>query len=532
MSPTISQRIPDVDHPESSYGAISQGQTDGLLGNHDDGTFVLNQRRKAITRGAIWTMVIVTLAVGFIIAVVATKDLTRSSSSSVTTDSTDDYEAVLTDDESSTDFAKDIDHSVWRIYKHTTSIKATKVIEVAEFVNKYITSVSEVECLGCDSFKVVGEIGAPRDNGMTATQLHFVDSNVFHDTVEDNIGDWTDYITNEVGYDHVSPFHFNKYQMFVPDLTYVYKASESTTRILRKSKAAGSDEHNIAHVQLPVPHSGLIVDIVGPLSSITDTYGEDEVKEFDEFSDDECKDLQALSESLDYYTGIYDTGVFKYQDDWDNDNQYIPMGIKIINPMEDVKAVKGTLDLIKDVTGYEYQRSTSGKCEYYSMDFSSEDIHGIEVQYWYNKGLKADERTIGKWESEIMSLHNEVLNTSKATWNRYLDTHVGVMIENTKLCDKDTTFVAEMVDMFEAKDDFRYAMRDSGGVHFYTAPYGVRTWEFNTESCSEDITDICGCVADNSAVLYESIYSTTCEGIGDTIEDDAITTMIWPKAKE
>jgi hypothetical protein len=375
--------------------------------------------------------------------------------------------------------------------------------DVYEFVNKHVTYARVPQCLGCTSNKVVGELGG--------FEFHFVDSDIFHDN-EKTVGDWADYVT-KLGVDSPSPFFYNKVQMYVPNLAYHYNVSMGKARMLRKSMSWGSSTYDTAHIQLPIPYTSIIADITGPLDPLLATLSDSEGDEFKVFDANECSELQRLPYNLDEMDVLYtaqaaDTEV---NGDWGIGGRYLPLGVHIVDATNSLPKAQSTMELVRDVTGYGFEIGTSGICKYIISD-----LDGLKVSYWQNDALSADNEILEEWEESIMDLHNEELDMNKPyAWDRYLDTHIGIYAhgDTDAECDSYISSTTEVVERYRETSDLRYAMRDSGGVHFYTAPYGLRTWEFNAFGCSSNFTQICGCMPSNSYNdLVEVEGITVCTG--------------------
>ena len=89
-----------------------------------------------------------------------------------------------------------------------------------------------------------------------------------------------------------------------------------------------------------------------------------------------------------------------------------------------------------------------------------------------------------------------------ANWDTFLDTHIGMMVDVGTQCDGD---LAALTSALHAADVAYAARNEGGGIHLYTGYEGTTSWEYNLGmTCTtEQFGDICTCVPENSADVYE-----------------------------
>jgi hypothetical protein len=185
----------------------------------------------------------------------------------------------------------------------------------------------------------------------------------------------------------------------------------------------------------------------------------------------------------------------------------VPMGVGVLIPTKSLSGVKDTTKIVVSITDAESVTTEYDKCTVLNLDLSSDSHFEPNVRYVQMTDNAFDGTySIGDWEDEIMESHTEILNMSAtySKWNRYLDTHLGVLYTPSdgdySSCTSDVTEVKALIDSSDA--DFKYAPREDEGVHFYVGTPGIKSWEFNVYNCDSEYTNICGCEADNNLDEY------------------------------
>ena len=132
---------------------------------------------------------------------------------------------------------------LWTIYKVTSSIKSGTYLETGKFLSKYI-SYTWGQMLGSNrTVKVVGNLLNP-------FQIHFVDTDVFHDLDSRTVNDWSEVAENYDTSSFNTVFYHNKVQLYVPDLSAHYSLLEkdSISMMKRLSATPMSSTNNVAHI--------------------------------------------------------------------------------------------------------------------------------------------------------------------------------------------------------------------------------------------------------------------------------------------
>jgi len=407
----------------------------------------------------------------------------------------------------------------WSIYKHTTSVTTGTYTAVNDFVATYITYVSDIVDLGCsDSMKVVGSIAVPsEDTGMYGfEEIHWVDSSVFPQSGL-SIGEWSDYVAS-MGVSEYNTFMYNKVQLYVPDLSahYASVVGDKINSVLRLSKSAGSSSYDTAHIGIPVFQAANMYEIVGPSSSLTS----DQLEAFGSWSDSECPEAHNLVYSLDELSTLYGTISFSDgQKNWTTTTgKYVPMGVGIIIPASSIEYISDTVSIITDVTGGTSTTQTGlgakGGCSITTINIGDGTHFEPAVRYVANSEVaQGTTFTISDWEQAVALTHQTYLNKSAEfdQWDRYLDTHVGILSnyggdsnDDTLQCEANENTVETALQ--ESSQQPTYSMRDSEGLHYYVGTTGVKCWEFNAFGCSSTESDICGCIASNNNNEYMDEY--------------------------
>ena len=131
----------------------------------------------------------------------------------------------------------------WTLYKVTSSIKSGTYMETGEFLSKYI-SYTWGQMLGSNrTVKIVGNLLYP-------FQIHFVDTDVFHDLDSRTVNDWSDIAESYDISSFNTVFYHNKVQLYVPDLSAHYSLlkKDSIPMMKRLSSTPTSSTNNVAHI--------------------------------------------------------------------------------------------------------------------------------------------------------------------------------------------------------------------------------------------------------------------------------------------
>ena len=119
--------------------------------------------------------------------------------------------------------------------------------------------------------------------------------------------------------------------------------------------------------------------------------------------------------------------------------------------------------------------------------------------------------SVSAWEADIALVHSTYLETSGTSWDRYLDSHIGLFNDEYR---NDVANCVPEVDAIESKMDALGVLkgnRDSeGSVHIYAGVKGLMSLEFNVGCSSVNYTDICGCIPENSYDLYLEQTGEAC----------------------
>jgi hypothetical protein len=264
-----------------------------------------------------------------------------------------------------------------------------------------------------------------------------------------------------------------------------------------------------------------MLEIVGPSS----TLDSDSLSEFTAWSDYECAQSHVLQNSLDSYLQTYEQQAENLTDEvssWQTSTGLpTPMGIQVSIPTKSVMNMQNTIDLVTSMNAatvvyneYETTTSTGEASECLVAGFN---VGSIYVNYVENHAVDgATDLQVGDWEDDIEECHAEYVNIGSTTtsWDRYLDSHIGMYVDASAECDSYYDYIADTI--ASNTGNYQYGLRVATtfgvGTHYYTGTDGVRSWEFNANDCAmDDQTDICGCSKYNAKNPYEEATGlTTC----------------------
>jgi len=351
--------------------------------------------------------------------------------------------------------------------------------------------------------------------GGNCAEIHFVDSDVFYDSTERPVGYWANYIA-DLSTDSFHAFMHNKVQLFVPDLSGHYDkivTEGGFDVMLRLSSSAGSSTTDIAHISLQIKHTGTFIDLVGP----SDTLSESALSSFSSWTDDECASAHELPKTLNTYQAAYNSSKFaEFSDTWtDSTGLYTPIIVSIYVASGSTEFISDTISIYTDLLDVTVEtQNTSTGCVVYTVDLSSTtDDYASEMtptfRYVVNP-VAPEISSVAAWEADIALVHSTYLETSGTSWDRYLDSHIGLFTTSPH---DDGTCVPE-VDAVESKMDALGVLkgnRDSdGSVHVYAGVKGLMSLEFNIGCGSVNYTDVCGCIAENNYDLYLESTGLEC----------------------
>jgi len=394
----------------------------------------------------------------------------------------------------------DAEFEVTRMYKFTSSIATNSSSTVAEFVGTYLGSTISYD-LGCNTEKTVIQLG-------THFELHWVDSDVFEESGY-SITEWSN-IIKSYGYDSFNDFMHNKIQLYVPHLQTLYDtvSGDGIDVMYRLSKSRYSDHIDIAHIGIFVKEAATVYELVGPSSTLSSSA----IANFQEWESTSCPDAHSLQRSLrdlnDFYDAFYDDYTSEATLWYKSTGLYLPMLVQIQVPTSSIDGMGDTIDLVSSVSNSEltYTSSNDGQCQYATLVTASSDggLSSVVTYVENNANVDPTGPTIADWELQIIQSHTELI--PNVGWNRYLDTHMAFQtVESLSTTECDGSFLLLESDIADT-GDYNYAIRVSdNGTHSYIGVTGIRSWEFNLQSCTysgSDYPDICGCVAANNNQEY------------------------------
>lgn len=405
---------------------------------------------------------------------------------------------------------------VWTLYKVTSSIKSGTYAETGKFMSKYI-SYTWGEWLGLNhTVKVVGDT--------LGIQIHFVDTDIFHDLDSRTVNDWSDLAEDYDPTTFETVFFHNKIQLYVPDLAahLALLEKDSVTVMKRLSATPKSSTNNVAHLGIWMAGAMTMVELVGPSSSLSDA----DLAEFSEWEDLSCSASHTLPHSLEYYNSAYNAIVkTDKQVQWEAETGlYTPCGIMVSIPASSLDAVANTISLSSEVMQLSVETASYTADDGSTCQMSTFSVDDFTVHYVQNDSLMQSDistLTVADWEADIALEHSQFISTASTTssWDRYLDTHIGVYVDvsDSTSCESYYDFVEDAI--ASNAGGYQYALRVGGGSHYYTTTDGLRAWEYNVNDCTKDGgTHLCGAIDSNSVSEYKALYGadaavSDCTGI-------------------
>ena len=401
----------------------------------------------------------------------------------------------------------------WQLYKRTFSAnKGTNPTSTLDWISYFFTSTS-ISQFGCNSNKVVAYNAI---NDYTSSEFHFVDSGIFYDDPEKPVEDWNAMIS-ELGFDTYNQFMNNYVQLYTTDLSAVMSVIKShgyNKYFAKLSTTPKSSVLNVAHLYVFVENVGVYIDMVAPLSSVSDKY----LSEFTEWSADECAGAHQLKYEHADYQALLSLST-NTNADWEASTGlttplFIATGIPTtsLSKVDDIFTMAGTITNVTETT------VIYDTCSYREMIINAaygDDTVVTSTMVRYIAQPTAangpDGFTLSDWED----LHDQVYDhqkakdhAGKATWSRFMDYHIGIESDNSIEC----TDGQSMISAAYAAVDSEYVISIRGNLHYYTGVPGIVSWEYNAVGCDGN-DGICGCDESNSKLTYLAMYNDdTCGG--------------------
>lgn len=364
--------------------------------------------------------------------------------------------------------------------------------------------------LGCEAFKyscafetVIG----------TAGELHFVVAPEFfsHAVDRDGLGveGWQRMKMEAWGeMENFATFMHDKVQLFHTDIQVKLNElqDQGFKTMLRRSRS--HMDHHVGHVL--VPFGGVIFEFYGELKCSEE---DAENMGFKKWAEDECPKAHIIKDTVKNLT-----------QDIKTDGS--PTSI-ITSISTSVASFSETaLSDLKDVTNAHIVRDDDDLCSVVSVSFKNEDEREaidadqqIEWRQVLNTKYQslANGFTIADYQNYIDRVHDRYLtqpadkdpDAKWRSWDHWLDTHVGFMYNYPE----GAIFETEKVDKAILANKIPTARRaiNKDGDHYYAGyPQMPMTIEYNvaTYHHGNGESNVCGCVAENSARLCAELNKT------------------------
>jgi hypothetical protein len=177
-----------------------------------------------------------------------------------------------------------------------------------------------------------------------------------------------------------------------------------------------------------------MIELVGPSSSLDSG----SLSQFAVWADEECPESHTLVGSLDTYMAAYADAhdrMTTAQNSWEMETGLpTPVGIQVSIPTSSIASMKSTIELVTSMNGasvnYNEYSTTSEQC--LVAGFSAGSIH---VSYVENNAVDGTTSlSVKDWETDIAATHAQYLDIDDTmeSWNRYLDSHIGLLMLNIK----------------------------------------------------------------------------------------------------
>jgi hypothetical protein len=285
---------------------------------------------------------------------------------------------------------------------------------------------------------------------------------------------------------------------------------------------------NVAHLILYIAEGGSYIDIVSPLSAVSEEYRSLYFTDTSLlWSESECAGAHQLKWELSDYSTLLAESTSP-SDDWESSTGlqsplFITSGISVtdLSLVDDVFTLVGTVtNMTESTVTYVDTSSGSTTCSYrelvlnkdYDDDDADDDVVVTSTVVRYIRHDSTNQGSTGYTLSDWESLHDEIYAAQKvlsdqgeATWSRYLDTHMGLQSPNSETCSKSVSLLDEAY----AALSNEYVTSKRTNLHYYTGVPGIMSWEFNAKNCDTD-DDTCGCIENNSYIAYSEKYGENC----------------------
>jgi len=410
-------------------------------------------------------------------------------------------------------------NGMWFIDKYTASIAEGSHCKVQTFMNNYITdSTGGFMYFGCGdqniTTKVVSYLGG------AFKELHWIDSIVYPDAGSMDVGGWSDYIY-DLGADSYNVFMHNKLQLYVTDLsahyaTMITSGALSDHAVLRLSDSIDGSTSDVAHILVQLPNCGTFYEIVGPASTLTT----DDLTSFTAWSTEECPMSHILPLTLTDLASLY--ADIEFSDSnvaWTlSSGMPVPMAVTIAVPTSSTDYIQDTIHLYTDVLGFgvSYAGDTS-TCEMYTVDVATAGVDDYVAEYTpilrYVVNHLASQGTtssLSDWETDITTTHTTYLSADGSTWDRYLDSHIGLFNYANDVSTTECTTEVDTVITAMAKYSVLSGPREeTNSLHWYAGVKGLQSLELNM-GCSANYSNVCGCLASNNDIEFYDMTGVVC----------------------
>ena len=454
-------------------------------------------------------------------------------------------------DDSTPGVAQGFEGSDWYIYKVTATVRPQKDLALIEFINRYLmpgttfpTGTRDAS-VGCNNTHLGGDYKVNFTYEGTASvdnQLHWVNGpklngaglaaswieTILEATVgtSRSRGDTLVYDSTEATF---NAFMHNKVQLYVDDLSGFAARLDADrvphlkrkSTVARDARAGAARDVEMGHLLIPI--EGRAFELVGPLASLDASargaYGL--------WGASECPNAHALADDFatleERFAATANTTV------WTDsarggarDARPQPMLAQVhvaLSPNRTLSAEDTALAHLDAFTRAKVEvhaDEDASACGVASLTWAS--MPGVTVKYVRNAhpslpatGLLAEYEQA--WATEHANAFLTPATTQlpmNANWDTFLDTHIGMMVDVGTQCDGD---LAALTSALHAADVAYAARNEGGGIHLYTGYEGTTSWEYNLGmTCTtEQFGDICTCVPENSAAVYERRFGeSTC----------------------
>jgi hypothetical protein len=383
------------------------------------------------------------------------------------------------------------------VYKFTTSVSNGTSTSVRSYSESYLAYTDDEISLGCTTKKSVAYL-------LNDFAIHWVDS-IIYPISGKTITELAEYIKSlSMGTESFNSYMHNKLQMYTSDLQPLYDILSSSDDVLTafyrlSTTSNATRSYNLAHISILIPDTLTIYEVLGPSDSLDD----ETLSAFTAWSDDECPIAHELPYSLDYYDDRYQLAYESQSTslaDWTTSSGLSSaIKVQVTIPTQSIDYINSTIQFVHEITNgtVTFGSSSDGMCNILSIQ-----IGDMTVKYVANDAISSDlEYTIADWEADVEESHEEFVADSN-DWDRYLDSHIGVMFGTADTCTSNFERVVDVVERY-GNSEWQYSIRaghirgNNYSTHIYVGTPGLRSWEFHLNDCVYDYPHICGCVAVN-----------------------------------